>query len=284
MRDKINDNTEFIKTVDEVISMDVHRSYTNVKALDQTALKNILRTYAFYNSEIEYYQGMNFLAGFLLMFFKDEELAFKAFSGLIDKFGMHELFRDELPLLKMFFYKLDRLVSMYLPDLYSHFKDEWVQSSLYSASWFITLLANAIQFQKSSQINEPLLKLWDYFMVYGYKGVFKAAIFLLNTYENWLYQLNFEQVLAFIPQSPRFLFVSDNEEEEGQSKENMTRNLLMQTIQIRDGRIADTILDLQKIDLVHNLHKMLNQIHISSYILEKLDFEYRESEKNAYQA
>lgn len=124
LRDKINENTEYIKTVDEVISMDVNRSYTNIKNMKQATLKNILRTYAFYNSEIKYCQGMNFLAGFLLMFFKDEKLAFKAFSGLIDKFGMNELFKEDLPLLKLFFYKLDRLISMYLPDLYSHFKDE----------------------------------------------------------------------------------------------------------------------------------------------------------------
>jgi hypothetical protein len=124
LRNKINENTEYIKTVDEVISMDVNRSYTNIKKMDQKALKNILRTYAFYNSEIKYCQGMNFLAGFLLMFFKDEELAFKAFSGLIQKFDMTELFKEDMPHLKLFFYKLDRLINMYLPDLYSHFKDE----------------------------------------------------------------------------------------------------------------------------------------------------------------
>ena len=124
LRDKINENTDYIKSVDEVISMDVNRSYTNIKTLDQGALKNILRTYAFYNSEIKYCQGMNFLAGFLLMFYEDEETTFKAFSGLIKKFEMNELFKEDLPLLKQFFYKLDRLISMYLPDLYSHFKDE----------------------------------------------------------------------------------------------------------------------------------------------------------------
>jgi len=54
LRNKINENTEYIKSVDEVISMDVNRSFTNIKKLDQGALKSILRTYAFYNSEIKY--------------------------------------------------------------------------------------------------------------------------------------------------------------------------------------------------------------------------------------
>jgi hypothetical protein len=124
LRNKINNNVELIESVSEVISMDVNRSYTNIKSMNQAQLKNILRTYAFFNSEIKYCQGMNFLAGFLLMFYKDEELTFKAFSGFIANFGMDELFREGLPLLKLYFYKLDRLISMYLPDLYTHLKDE----------------------------------------------------------------------------------------------------------------------------------------------------------------
>ena len=281
LRDKINDNTELINTVSEVISMDVNRSFTNIEELDQNVLKNILRTYAFYNSEIKYWQGMNFLAGFLLMFYKDENTAFKAFSGLINKFEMNELFKDDLPLLKQYFYKLDRLISMYLPDLYSHFKDETVQASLFSASWFITLFSNAIQFQKSDVINEALLKLWDYFMVYGFKGVFRASIFFIKTFETWFYQLSFEQILAFIPQMPRFLFVP-NEENEDQTNEKMIETLLLQSVQSWDGKIAKKIAEIrEELDLTNNLHSHLIEMNIPSFILEKLYSEYYESEKHS---
>ena len=75
--------------------------------MNQEALRSILRTYAFYNSEIQYCQGMNFLAGFLFLFFKDEEKTFKAFAGLVERFDMTELFKQDMPLLKQFFYKLD---------------------------------------------------------------------------------------------------------------------------------------------------------------------------------
>jgi hypothetical protein len=46
--------------------------------LDIQALLSILKTYALYNPEIEYSQGMNYMAGFLLQVFKNEEVAFKA--------------------------------------------------------------------------------------------------------------------------------------------------------------------------------------------------------------
>ena len=35
---------------------------------------------------------------------------------------MSKLFNTELPMLKLIFYQLDRLISILLPDLHSHFK------------------------------------------------------------------------------------------------------------------------------------------------------------------
>lgn len=172
LRDKINENTEFIESVEEVIKLDAQRSFTNISTIDQEVLKNILKTYAFYNSEVTYCQGMNFLAGFLFLFFKDEETTFKALTGLINRFNMSELFKQDLPLLKEYFYKLDRLISMKIPDLHAHFKNENIQASLYSSSWFITLMGNSLQFQTNDEMSPEILKLWDNFLIYGYKGVF----------------------------------------------------------------------------------------------------------------
>ena len=67
-----------IKNVEEVIVLDVARSAHNMGGVDPKVLTELLKTYAFFNEEIEYCQGMNFIAGFLLMVLKDEEMAFKA--------------------------------------------------------------------------------------------------------------------------------------------------------------------------------------------------------------
>ena len=95
--------------------MDVQRSFTKLKAIDPEILTNILKTYAFFDPEIEYCQGMNFVAGFLYLFFRDEETSFKALLEMVDKFDMAELFNADLPKLKLFFYQLDRLLSIWLP-------------------------------------------------------------------------------------------------------------------------------------------------------------------------
>lgn len=61
-----------IKSVEEVIVLDVARSAHNMPGVDPQVLTNVLKTYAHFNKEIEYCQGMNFIAGFLLMVLKDE--------------------------------------------------------------------------------------------------------------------------------------------------------------------------------------------------------------------
>ena len=61
LKEKILSDKSFILNVDEVINLDVQRSLVNIKSIDPTVLSNILKTYAFFNPEIEYCQGMNFL-------------------------------------------------------------------------------------------------------------------------------------------------------------------------------------------------------------------------------
>ena len=65
---------------------------------------------------------MNFIAGFLYVMFEDEALAFGIIKAIIDKFKMSFLFNTELPMLKLNFYQLDRLISIILPDLHIHFR------------------------------------------------------------------------------------------------------------------------------------------------------------------
>ncbi len=65
---------------------------------------------------------MNFIAGFLYLFLKDEALSFAVIRQIINFFELSTLFNTELPMLKLNFYRLDRLISILLPDLHSHFK------------------------------------------------------------------------------------------------------------------------------------------------------------------
>jgi len=103
--------------------LDIQRSFRNTEGINDDNLRKILHTYAVVNPELDYCQGMNFIAGFLYLFLQDEALAFAVMRQVIDAFELSTLFNTELPMLKLNFYRLDRLISMVLPDLHNHFKE-----------------------------------------------------------------------------------------------------------------------------------------------------------------
>lgn len=139
--------------VSELISMDVQRSFQNLRHIVKPEmLNNILKTYAFFNPEIEYCQGMNFVAGFLFLVFRDEQEAFKALMRVAEHFDMSHLYMKELPKLKLFFYQLDRLIAIQTPQLHQHMKDESMNAGIFASTWFIT------QFTSSLAITDEQLK------------------------------------------------------------------------------------------------------------------------------
>ena len=108
---------------------------------------------------------MNFIVGYLFLVFRDEETVFKVLVCLIDKFDMEDLFKQDVPLLRLYFYQLDRLISIFLPDLHSYLKAENINSSYFSSSWFITLFTNALQYNTDETIPPIILKIWDNFLI-----------------------------------------------------------------------------------------------------------------------
>lgn len=77
--------------------------------------------YAYYDPEISYCQGMNFLMGFIFNFIQDEEISFKCFTLLVQRM-LRDLLDHDLKKIRLLFYQLDRLIQIYLPILYEHFQ------------------------------------------------------------------------------------------------------------------------------------------------------------------
>ena len=74
-------------------------------------------------------------------------MSFKALMQVAEIFNMSELYKKELPMLKLFFYMLDRLIASQLPHLHQHFKDEQINSGIFASAWFITQFTNSLQIQ-----------------------------------------------------------------------------------------------------------------------------------------
>lgn len=102
-----------------------------------------------------------------------------------------------MPQLKLFFMQLDRLVSLQDPQLQEHLQQENITSSFYASSWFITLFTNQLHSNTSSggEVNETLAQLWDYFIVSGWKAIFKFNLWLVTMNAESLMQMSFEEVI-----------------------------------------------------------------------------------------
>lgn len=111
-KQRVLERPVLIEDVEEVIRLDVHRSKHSMPHVDEQALLNLLKTFAFFNREIEYCQGMNYIAGFLLaLFHNEEETAFRILQQVAVKYNMHELFNPDIPRLKLYFLQLDRMLA-----------------------------------------------------------------------------------------------------------------------------------------------------------------------------
>lgn len=127
---------------------------------------------------------------------------------------MHEMFNTELPMLKLNFYQLDRLIAILIPDLHMHLKEEQINSSFYSSPYFITLFTSVLQMQTTGDNCHLLMRLWDYFIIYGWKAIFKASIVLLKDFEDVLLGMPFEVMLTQIVNLPlKFLIINHKGEE-----------------------------------------------------------------------
>lgn len=159
-------------------------------------LLNILHAQAVVDDRMEYCQGMNFLAGFLILVLKDQAMAFGILKQVVEKYEMTDIFNADKSKLKLFFYTLDRLISIYLPDLHSHFKEENINSSMFCTTFFITLFTQVLQTQQSPDKIWKLKRIWDYFIVYGWKAIFKVSVILLRESEENCLQMQFEVILS----------------------------------------------------------------------------------------
>lgn len=158
-----------LKEINEVINLDVKRSYIHITKIKQESLKKILKLYAYFDKSIQYCQGMNFVVGFLILVFQDEKKVFQILNIIMNNYSMRKIYIESMPLLQVLFFALDQLVGIYMPDLHSHFKFENISSSYYSSSWFLTLFTSSLQYSKDGSIPPLLEAIWDIFILYNLK-------------------------------------------------------------------------------------------------------------------
>ena len=117
---------------------------------------------------INYCQGMNYIAAFILQLTENEEEAFYFLIGLLKNTEYGIIFQDNLFKLKQFFYVFDRLLALYMPELHIYMKNNSVIVSYFTSPWFITLFSTSYQYISENVYPKVLIRIWDDFILVNY--------------------------------------------------------------------------------------------------------------------
>lgn len=173
-----------IPQCDHVIRVDIPRTMPRVPIFARTDIRTslyvILRAYSNLDRELDYFQGMGFIAA-ILVSYMDETSAFWSFEKIM---------RGPLHMLRNFFLRefkglhdinlvWDQLLKNKFPTVYRNISSHNVQTMLYTPIWFLTCFM-AVDFQPALK-----LRIFDRFALFGTRAIisFGATIIDLHKQE-----------------------------------------------------------------------------------------------------
>ena len=183
----------------EIIRLDVNRTnFEKDKDRNREKINNILNSLSKCCPDVNYSQGMNFIAAFLLNITGDEEEAFYLFLSLLLTSDYGSLFTKELSNLKKYFYVFERILDILLPELYNFLKVNNIKVSFFISPWFITLFTDTYLNIEHRENPRILMRIWDLFLFSGCKSILKVGISILKSFETKIMTLPFEELLRFL--------------------------------------------------------------------------------------
>jgi len=171
----------------QLISNDTSRTFMFFDRQQQESLLRILNAYAVHNPEVGYCQGMNMIAGMLLLLSDNEEESFGVLTCLMDEIGLCEFYKEGFPLLRNYLSACDELMAEAAPGLLDHFAKEGVELSMYLQQWFLTLFIDCLPL--------PLVvAIWDAIICEGLPVALQVVVSILTSLEEPLLSMRFQDI------------------------------------------------------------------------------------------
>ncbi|GLG92867.1 Uncharacterized protein GBIM_00418 [Gryllus bimaculatus] len=169
----------------DTVKMDLPRTYPDnifFNAADdhQIRLCNILVAYAHDNKEVGYCQGLNYIAGLLLLVTKDDETTFWLLKVLVERV-LPKYYTRTMDGVITDIAVLEELVRAKVPDVYRHVRNVGLPWAVITTKWFICLFAEVLPI-------ETVLRVWDCLFYEGSKIIFRVCITLIKRNREQLLQ------------------------------------------------------------------------------------------------
>ncbi len=184
----------------DIIGLDVIRtSFYKDEPTKRIKIGNMLKAVAKEIPHLNYCQGMNQIASFLLdVCDNDEEESFFVFLCLLLDSDYSNLFKNDLEKLNLLFYQFERILSNTLPEVYTCLKNNKITPGFFVSPWFITIFTDA--FVDKDEINNKkiIMKIFDLFILGGWKAIIKIGLSLLKYNEVIILNTPTEDVLNYL--------------------------------------------------------------------------------------
>ncbi|XP_073241793.1 rab GTPase-activating protein 1-like isoform X1 [Porites lutea] len=180
---------------EQVIMWDIHRTFPAHEYFKssggegQEMLYKISKAYSVYDEEVGYCQGLSFLSAVLLLHLPEEQ-AFALLVKIMNDYGLRDIFKHDFEQLHLKFFQLERMIEDSMPDLFSHFQYNEIETHMYASQWFLTLFT--AKFPLSM-----VYRIMDLFLCHGMSIIFQVALALLKASRRELIQMDFEAILKY---------------------------------------------------------------------------------------
>ena len=184
----------------DIIGLDVIRtSFDKDEPIKRKKIGNILKAVAKEIPSLNYCQGMNQIASFLLdVCDNDEEESFFVFLCLLLDSDYSNLFKNDLEKLNILFYQFDRILSNTLPEIYTYLKNNKITPGFFISPWFITIFTDAFIDKEELNNKKIIMKIFDQFILGGWKAIVKIGLSLLKYNEVRILNTPIEELLNYL--------------------------------------------------------------------------------------
>lgn len=142
------------------------------------ALRRVLRAYARRNKLVGYCQGLNFIAGMMLLVLEEQQ-AFWLMVVLLEDMLPSDYYARDLSGCNVDLRVFQDLVAMRQPKLWKHMQKAGLGTEVFCLEWFIALFSKTMP-------TETVLRVWDTLFLEGYKIIFRIGLAVLQMYEKQL--------------------------------------------------------------------------------------------------
>eukprot|EP01069_Polyplicarium_translucidae_P006468 Polyplicarium_translucidae@DN2970_c0_g1_i3.p1 len=180
---------------DAAIKRDLHRTFPGTPYFDhrkgQQQLHTILRCVSHFLPDVGYCQGMNFVAGMLLLVWQDTYVAFQAFLSLLLTYGLKEVYAPSLQRVQLACLQFERLVDIFLPRVSARLRALRVPASLFCTQWFMTLFATSFG-------KEDVMLVWDRFLLREWTALYEVGLGMLHAKHDEILHAEYENVIRLL--------------------------------------------------------------------------------------